>query len=331
MNEEIITIDSDSEELSEITFPETCKSNKTTKRDMNDIIELYATTSTIDPNVREKYYDNDTIIDSSETLRRWKIKKLADPNINHSKMNYRFRVFSETNAHKPRFFRPGLFMEENDDDDEFQKKLNIKELFKNLKSYELPDIICSNDNPRFDSKINKKFIKPLVDIEIEAKLKKDQADFETRLKAIEAQREEAEKSLQKYLNEQTTQLKDSYIRQIQELSETNKSFQSKSFLKNNLKSQYNESLGELEFRYKRELTLIKTAHSDEKNAIVSLYESGNYKKGKLDQYTTLEVYQPKSRRRRYVDDGQRKVLLLERDAQNVLIEDEIYNFFYGKP
>ena len=114
MNEEIITIDSDSEELCEIIFPES--TNKTTKSNTNDIVELYATTSTIDPNVREKYYDNDTIIDSSETLRRWKIKKLADPNINHSKMNYRLRVFNETNTHKPRFFRPGLFVEEDDDE-----------------------------------------------------------------------------------------------------------------------------------------------------------------------------------------------------------------------
>ena len=296
-----------------------------------------------DPNVGHKYYDNDTIIDSSETMRRWNVEKLADPSINNSKMNYRLRVFKETNPPKIRIFRPGIFMEEHDHDNQFKKKLNIKKQFKSLHRYKLSGTVANcprfkmdaqneNQNPLIENKIKTNPMKPLVDHELEAtKLKiKDQTDYETRLKSIEARREEAVKSLYQYLNEQIAQLKDSYACQIQ-ICDTNTNFQSNYFLKNNLRSLYNESLGELEFSYERDLKLIKTAYMDEKNAMVSLYESGKYKKGKLSQYTTLEVFQPQSKRRRYDDNGHRKLLLTKQDAQNVLIEDEIYNFIYGKP
>ena len=81
--------------------------------------------------------------------------------------------------------------------------------------------------------------------------------------------------------------------------------------------------------YNFRLSSVKNTHNNEKNALKALYDSGNFKKGKLKDYTTLNLYQPKSKRRKYDDDGHRQMLLLEKDAKNILVEDQIYEFFYG--
>ncbi len=57
---------------------------------------------------------------------------MADPKVNNSRMSYRKRVFKETKMPEPRKFRPGIFVEDEDD----CKDRNMVELFeKDLKDY----------------------------------------------------------------------------------------------------------------------------------------------------------------------------------------------------
>ena len=59
-------------------------------------------------------------------LKRWNIKKMADPKVNNSRMRYSYRVFKETKMPEPRRFRPGIFVE----DEDTYKERNIAELFR---------------------------------------------------------------------------------------------------------------------------------------------------------------------------------------------------------
>lgn len=90
-------------------------------------------------------------------------------------------------------------------------------------------------------------------------------------------------------------------------------------------------MNQLNKSYHDLLNETKSSHSAETKALLDLYQSGNYQKGTLNEYTTFEVYQPKSKRRKYDDDGYRIMLLPERTVTNILIEDEIYKYFYGRP
>lgn len=92
---------------------------------------------------------------------------------------------------------------------------------------------------------------------------------------------------------------------------------------------FNQSKSGFIKSYKFHLTSVKIKHNNEKKALKALYDSGNFKKGKLREYTTINLYQPKSKRRKYDDDGHRQMILLEKDAKNILIEDQIYEYFYG--
>jgi hypothetical protein len=104
---------------------------------------------------------------------------------------------------------------------------------------------------------------------------------------------------------------------VQSRSEINKMFYS--------------SLKSVESNYKEMLTTLELETNSKIDALTSLYESGNYECGKLNEYATMEVYQPKSKRRKYDDDGYRRVILPEKIIKNLLIEDEIYYHFYGIP
>ena len=51
---------------------------------------------------------------SFNNYKRWNIKTLAEPGVNHSKSNYRFRLFGDKEKPHPRAIRPGIYWEENE-------------------------------------------------------------------------------------------------------------------------------------------------------------------------------------------------------------------------
>lgn len=71
--------------------------------------------------VRETYYDNDKITDPMETLRRWRVKAVADPGVNLSRMNYRRRVHKDERPAQRRQFLPGIFVDPNSESDQSDK------------------------------------------------------------------------------------------------------------------------------------------------------------------------------------------------------------------
>jgi hypothetical protein len=89
---------------------------------------------------------------------------------------------------------------------------------------------------------------------------------------------------------------------------------------NKIKSNYHQKLDELEQNVEEKI-----------KGLQLLFESGSYERGRLMEYETMEVYQPEAKRRKYYDDGLRRVLLPEKVIKNILIEDEIYNYYYGIP
>jgi len=110
------------------TKPAESFENKVTDSDEDYIQELCVIQNVINKNKRETWYDNDTVVDTQGVLKRWNIKKMADPTVNNSRMNYRHRVFKETKKAIPRRFRPGLFAEDEDN----YKERNIADFFMNM-------------------------------------------------------------------------------------------------------------------------------------------------------------------------------------------------------
>lgn len=121
----------------------------------------------------------------------------------------------------------------------------------------------------------------------------------------------------------------------QGLNSINSDFSTNIYQKNSLQTDLKLKFMQIKKSNKKvfydKLFTIKNQCNAEKDALTTLFKSGNYQRGKIKEYISCDLYQPRSKRRKYEDDGHRKMLLLETDARNILIEDHIYNYFYGIP
>lgn len=86
--------------------------------------------------------------------------------------------------------------------------------------------------------------------------------------------------------------------------------------------------------YKDRLENIRQCGEKELEAFKSLLMSGNVsmRNGKMERYAFMEWEQSATRRYRSNDEnnGRRKILLPETEIKNIMIEDAIYSFYYGK-
>ena len=94
---------------------------------------------------------------------------------------------------------------------------------------------------------------------------------------------------------------------------------------------YVDLLCQLDKKHADKYAEIAAQANEKLYALHSLFASGAYVKGTLAEYVTTELQQPGAKRKRYHDNGSRKVLMPERIVKNILIEDEIYKYFYGNP
>lgn len=149
--------------------------------------------------------------------------------------------------------------------------------------------------------------------------------------SIDKDREAAENLAKKELKDKMTSLQQEYRDRLIEISSSNEidvlhkhlyRNQAAQLLKNENKKVVNQ--------FHEKLEVIRAEKNDEKLAVQTLFKSGNYRKGKLGDYAVVELYQPKSKRLKYDDDGRRQMLMFQRDAVNILIEDQIYAYFYGE-
>lgn len=91
-----------------------------------EVVCVVKKTTNLNPSRRETYFDDDEVKDPSEILRRWKVKASADPNINHSRMNYRQRVYNDSRPRQERQFLPGIYCEKSSEcDGNDEKKLDM--------------------------------------------------------------------------------------------------------------------------------------------------------------------------------------------------------------
>ncbi len=162
-------------------------------------------------------------------------------------------------------------------------------------------------------------------------LKKDKLDYQERIKSIDEKIQYLGLEAYKELELELVDLKRSNNLQIKTIS-NNWRFNNaqKTFHTNCTKSNYNQIRKNAYLEYNQKMKKIKAEAQNEKDALEALFKSGNYKKGKLKEYTSIELFQPASKRLKYDDDGRRQMLMLKRDAFNIKIEDQIYTYFYGK-
>lgn len=83
--------------------------------------------------------------------------------------------------------------------------------------------------------------------------------------------------------------------------------------------------------YQSELNAAESIKQSEVSALYELINSSSYQKGTLHEYTTVEIFQPSAKRRKYDDDGYRKLLLPQKHIKNMQKEDELYQQYYGIP
>jgi hypothetical protein len=168
-------------------------------------------------------------------------------------------------------------------------------------------------------------------INAEDQSKKDEQDYQERIKAIDENTENLESEAYRELQQELLNLKrfnSCQIKQIMNNFQLNNA--QKTFQRNCTYSNFNLMKKNMYMGYNEKLKCIKAEGQDEKDALEALFKSGNYKKGKLKEYTAIELYQPKSKRLKYDDDGRRQILMLKKDAINIKIEDQIYAYFYGE-
>jgi hypothetical protein len=301
-------------------------------------------------NQKSNYYDKDDEVDEKEVIKRWRCKKLSDHKINLSKSNYRYRIFRQKNSAqaKDRKFKTSIF--ENNFDDNIAGKLNNnssfigrfktdKDQFKSslYLDFNLP---LKQDNNKKLPIINKKPCK--IDDKTIVIENNDESIFNKRIEDIKIKYKEIEEEIKLKLREQKKSLLDGLKQQILMLKMAFEGKQSGYNLMKNLKTEYNnkqntlkglylEAEEALNIDFRNEIKQNKSCEESEINALKVLFESGKYQKGKLDQYFTLETLQPAARRRRYDDNGYRRVLLTQEKLKNILIEDTIYHYYYGSP
>ncbi|CAF1131384.1 unnamed protein product [Brachionus calyciflorus] len=178
----------------------------------------------------------------------------------------------------------------------------------------------------FDEKITESSI---ID---EEKKKIDQDALNQKLDNLELRKR---KEIQLYISQHdrnVDNLKSGYSRSL-ELLNQNKTInhEQKKLFMCELEANFNKEARKLGIIKEKSIEEIKTYAKKEEKALRDLFDSGNYIKGKFSDYYTLEVYQPKAERRSYVDDGCRFMLLPKSKIKNILIEDTIYEYYYGKP
>lgn len=90
-------------------------SNDEKSKDFNDyeddVIELFTIKNISNPFAKNTYFDDDQVIDQQEVLKRWKIKKLSDPNVNQSVSNHKQRL-KQTVPNVQFCFKPGIFLKD---------------------------------------------------------------------------------------------------------------------------------------------------------------------------------------------------------------------------
>jgi hypothetical protein len=158
-------------------------------------------------------------------------------------------------------------------------------------------------------------VKTIMSDEDMAKVNKDAEALIARKRALRAETDK--------LKERLKDIHNSTVNNLKTLIRDQHSSMNIAFVKDTLKK--------LACVYGDKLTEVESALNEEVTALTSLFNSRNYELGKLGEYRKLETYQPSARRMKYDDDGRRVMILPMNTIKNILIEDEIYNFYYGFP
>ena len=312
----------------------------------DDIFFLHEDKAPIITNQKSNYYDKDDEVDEKEVKKRWRCKTLSDHKINLSKSNYRYRIFHEKHSAqaKDRKFKKSIF------ENNFDTSSNINNIvgalndngsfsgrFKTDKTYSnIPLKQGNNRNLPIMAEISSKIVPRTVGIE-----NSDEIIFNKRIVEIKNKYKDIEKDIKLREQEEKKGLLDVLKQQTLMLRMTFEGKKSGNHYTKNLNIEYNkqnslnrlylEAVEALKMDFQNEIKQNKNCEESEINALKVLFESGKYQKGKLDQYFTLETIQPAARRRRYDDNGYRQVLLPQEKLKNILIEDTIYQYYYGSP
>jgi hypothetical protein len=94
---------------------------------------------------------------------------------------------------------------------------------------------------------------------------------------------------------------------------------------------FQDTINKLKESYLTKLRELEKSAEFEEHALESIFNSRNYELGKLSEYRKFETFQPCSQRSKYQDSGHRLILLPLNKIKNILIEDEIYNYYYPLP
>lgn len=70
---------------------------------------------------------------------------------------------------------------------------------------------------------------------------------------------------------------------------------------------YNVAVQNLDFNYHQKIKSISDFFQNEEDALFALFNSKSFKKGKLNQYTAFDVFQPTSSTKNIHDDGHRRI------------------------
>jgi hypothetical protein len=304
----------------------------------------------------------DLVTDQNEVLIRWRLKTVSDPKANLSITNYRLRLENDKNARQPtdRKFKPCIFIKAKcvtggGAGGTHQRSNNYQQIpsmvtnrntggrFLSLSAMNPINGLYtdfSSNHPKVKQLANRTNESTTKTVECqqtddERFLAKRSLEITTTYKALDKEAHlrfnEAKQSLYEVYMQQQSMIKYHFSQQIFTISNIfllSNEMSQKMALLHNL---YNRQLQYLQNSLSSECANLKTMCNEQISALKELHKSGKYQKGKLSEYVSMTVSQPASIRRKYKDTGIRQVLLTEHQLRNILIEDEIYLFYYGNP
>jgi hypothetical protein len=94
---------------------------------------------------------------------------------------------------------------------------------------------------------------------------------------------------------------------------------------------YQDTLNKLKQSYLNKVNEVQVSAEHEVHALESLFNSRNYELGRLNEYRRLDAFKPEAKRFKRSENCHEVVLLPLRKIKNLLIEEEIYKYYYPQP
>jgi hypothetical protein len=224
------------------------------------------------------------------------LKVPADPSINLSKCNYKYKLNNKTDSHYP-----------------FEKRKFRSDIFKNI-NWNVESENNKENQPNEENKQN-------------YYLQKDKNSLAIKLKEIANKRDRLHFAYKEIFDNNFEYLKKIHTQQLGTL----RHYPNRQHYIQIINQSYQQTLEVIRRNFTQKANETTELANSEMGAVNEYFLQGSYKPGQFEKYQTIPVLQPQAIRRNYKDNGQRWLVMHVDEIENFLIEEQLYFHYYGVP